>query len=226
MRQVKSRSHTQSEDIIIARLEEMEKRITQKLLQVLQEMKAKKADEIFSDEVTIVKGQINKAENTIEKWFEQLTGHVIAELDFIDKTTFGYLDSIPKNCGIRIITSNVKEVDKCVTKAKKCARDRPHLEIMKVNKVHQRWIGSEDSFFIEIGTDLKSDALGHSTHTIRKLAPEVFRKSISSFERLWRKSQKELRQIYGKDLYKSTIYSRRALSAHKSRQGARARKIL
>lgn len=220
MRQVKSPSRTQSQDLILARLDEMEERITQKLLQVLQEMKDKKAYEIFSDEVTIIKGQISKAENTIEKWFEQLTGDVIAELDFLDKTTFGYLDSIPKNCGIRIITSNVKEVDKCITNAKKCARDRPHLEIMKINKVHQRWIGSKNSFFIEIGTDLKSDALGHSTHTIRKLAPEAFKKSISLFERLWRKSQKELRQIYGKDLYKSMIYSRRAAEAHKSRQGA------
>lgn len=212
MRQATSPSRTQSQDLILARLDEMEERITQKLVQVLQEMKAKKAEEIFSDEVTIIKGQINKAENTIEKWFEQLMGDVIGELDFIDKTTYGYLDSIPKNCGMRIITSNIKELDKCITKAKKCARDRPYLEIMKINKVHQRWIGSKDSFFIEIGTDLKSDALGHSTHTIRKLAPKAFKKSISSFERLWRKSQKELRQIYGGDLHKSMIYSKRAPS--------------
>lgn len=197
----------QSYDIILSRLAEMEERITQKILQALKE--AKNETEItISDEITIVKGQINKAENAIERLLGQLSGHVIAELVFIDKTTFGYLDSIPKKCGIRIITSNVKEVEKCIRKAKKCARDRPHFAIIKINKVHERWVGSNKSFFIEIGTDLKSDALGHSTHTIKKVKPLEFKKRISVFHQLWDKPQKKLREIYGKSLFKSSIFIR------------------
>jgi len=207
VRRARLQPHTSSLDteLILARLDEMEKRVEKLMHQVMKD-KAGKSEEISRNEVTIIKGQMNKAENTIEKWLEQLTGNVIAQLDFVDKTTFGYLDSIPKNCGIRIITSNVKEPEKCILKADKCARDRPYLEIVKINKIHQRWIGSKESFFIDIGTDLKSDALGHCTHVIRKLNPNVFKESMSHFEMLWKKSEGELKQIYGKDISKSVIY--------------------
>jgi hypothetical protein len=178
-----------------------------KLLRRLIQEKAKEPEDSRRNEVTIIKGQINKAENTIEKWFEQLTGSVIAELDFVDKTTFGYLDSIPRNSGIRIITSNIKDVEKCVSRAEKCAKDRPFFKIVEMNKIHQRWIGSKVSFFVDIGTDLKSDALGHCTHAIRKIESEVFKESISLFEKLWKRSEHELRQIYGEGLSKSIIYS-------------------
>jgi len=203
--QAKLQPNAQSLDakLILARLDELEKLVRQ----VIKE-KAGESNEVSINEVNIIKGQINRAENTIEKWFEQLTGNVIAQLDFIDKTTFGYLDSIPKSCGIRIIASNVKEVDKCVAKADKCARGRPHLEIMQIPKIHQRWIGSKESFFIDIGTDLKSDALGHSTHTLRKHAPESFKKSVSNFEQLWSKSEEELKRNYGNEMFKSTIYKK------------------
>ena len=201
MHYAKSKSQTPSLDVVLARLDELEKLIRQ----AIQE-KGNRPESILRNEVAITKGQINKAENTIEKWFEQLTGSVIAELDFVDKTTFGYLDSIPKNCGIRIITSNLKDIDKCINSAEKCARDRPYFKIGKINKIHQRWIGSSECFFIDIGTDLKSDALGHCTHVIRKLNPEVFKQSISHFEMLWKKSEGALKQIYGKGISKSIIY--------------------
>jgi hypothetical protein len=188
-------------DVVLARLDELEKLLVRML-----EQKKAESENGLRNEVAINKGQMNKAENAIEKWLQQLTGNVIAELDFIDKTTFGYLDSLPKNCGIRIIISNVKDSDKCVSRAEKCARDRPYFKIAQINKIHQRWIGSKESFFIDIGTDLKSDALGHCTHAIRKLNPEMFAESISHFETLWNKSEAELRQIWGKGISKSTIY--------------------
>jgi len=159
------------------------------------------------DEIPIAIGQMNKAENTIEKWFKKLKGNVIAMLDFIDKTTFGYLDSIPKECGIQIITSNIKEKDKCRSKAKKTARDRPFFEIMEIDKVHERWIGSEESFIIEIGTDLKRDALGHTNHTIRVLKPKAYKKTIKRFYEFWNKSQKELQRLYGSRLVKNLFFS-------------------
>jgi hypothetical protein len=200
-----SRQKQQAMDVILTRLDEIDK----KLERLLKNRGATSTGETSTDEVTIVKGQVNKAENTVEKWFQQLRGPVIAELDFIDKTTFGYLDSIPKSCGLDIITSNVKEKEKCLRKARNCAKDRPYVTIVKINKVHERWLGSEVSFFVEIGTDLKSDALGHSTHTIRKLDPKTFRKRIVLFKEMWTKSQKKLRQIYGPDFEKTLIFSTR-----------------
>lgn len=68
--------------------------------------------------------------------------------------------------------------DKLIRNARRCAKDRPHLEIIKINKIHERWIGSNSSYFIEIGTDLKSGALGKSKHTIRKLAPQDFQETL------------------------------------------------
>ncbi|WXG44278.1 MAG: hypothetical protein WED04_09640 [Promethearchaeati archaeon SRVP18_Atabeyarchaeia-1] len=194
-------------DSVLAYLREMEGRIMQRI----QELKQPTANPnvTLGDESIINKGQKNKAENSIEKWFEQLSGDVIAELDFIDKTTFGYLDSIPKSSGIRIITSAIKDLNKCLRNAETCARDRPHFEISKINKVHERWIGSKESFFIDIGADLKRDALGNSTHTIRKFSPEAFKESISHFESLWTKNQEELRMMYGNDWEKSILYQRR-----------------
>lgn len=201
MHRAKSSPHTPSNNAVLARLDELENLVLRLL-----EQKAEESESNLRSEVAIAKGQMNKAENVIEKWLGQLTGNVIGELDFSDKTTFGYLDSIPKNSGIRIITSNLKDVDKCISKAEKCARDRPFFKIVKINKIHQRWIGSSESFFIDIGTDLKSDALGHCTHTVRKLKPERFAESVSQFETLWNKSEAELKQLYGKDFLKSTIY--------------------
>ena len=201
MHRAKSSPHTPSNNAVLARLDELENLVLRLL-----EQKAEESESNLRSEVAIAKGQMNKAENVIEKWLGQLTGNVLAELDFTDKTTFGYLDSIPKNSGIRIITSNMKDVDKCISRAEKCARDRPHFEILKINKIHQRWIGSRESFFIDIGTDLKSDALGHCTHIIRKFKPDMFVESVSHFETFWNKSEAELRKMYGKDFSKLTIY--------------------
>lgn len=196
-------SQTHTSDIVLNRITELEKLV----LRLIQEQE-KKSQAAERTEVIIMKGQNNRAENVIEEWLSELTGDVIAELDFIDKTTFGYLDSIPKMCGVRIITSNPKEFDKCINKVEKSARDRPHLEIIVINKIHQRWIGSKDLFFIEIGADLKTDSLGHSTHAMRKLEPQLFKKAIASFEELWTKSEKELRKTYGDSILKQKIYPR------------------
>jgi hypothetical protein len=152
-----------------------------------------------------MRGQNNKAENAIEKWFELFEGNIMAQLVYIDKTTFGYLDSIPKNCGIKIITSNIKDIDKCKLNATRCAKDRPYFEIIQINKIHQRWIGSVESYIVEIGADLKRDALGNSTHTIRKLDPNSYMETINLFKQLWDNSQDELKKIYGNETVKINI---------------------
>lgn len=152
---------------------------------------------------------MNKAENTIEKWFQEFKGNVIGELDFIDRTTFGYLDSIPKFCGIRIIASNIKDHDASKVRAEKCSRERPYFGIMNINKIHQRWIGSSESFFIDIGTDLKTDALGHSTHIIKRMQSENCRNRVEQFEKLWTTTENDLRRAYGSSnvLTKSLFFS-------------------
>ena len=178
----------------------------QKFRDIVTQDLTERAYELVREEVVIVKGQMTKAEKTIVTWFEDLQGDIIAELDFIDWTTFGYLDSIPKNCGIQIIASNVKDGNKFIRQARKCAMDRPHLEIIKINKIHERWIGSENSYFLEIGTDLKSDALGRSTHTITKLAPRDFQERITKFKQFWNTPQKKLRQLYGSHIEKEQVF--------------------
>jgi hypothetical protein len=157
--------------------------------------------------VPIVMGQMNKAENTVHRWFQELSGDIIGILDFVDKTTFGYLDSIPKCCGIRLIASNIKEPEVCKGKAEKCSRDRPYFEIVVINKIHERWIGSKACFFIGIGTDLKTDALGHCTHTISKIKPDNFRVSAEQFDGLWTKTEEQLRQMYGSNLTKRLFFT-------------------
>ena len=190
-----------SSEVVLNRIFELEK-----LVKRLIEEKESKSQSSERNEVMITIGQMNRAENVVEEWLGQMVGDVIAELDFIDKTTFGYLDCVPKMCGIRIITSYPKEFEHCLNRAEKCARDRPHFEIVRINKIHQRWIGSKDSFIVDIGADLKTDSLGHSTHSMRKLEPSVFAESITHFERLWNKSEMELKKIYGNDLSKQKIY--------------------
>jgi hypothetical protein len=188
-------------DVVLSRLDELEETI-KKLL----EDKNNPKEDISQNEIVITKGQINKAENVIEKWFEQFEGDIIAQLDFIDKTTFGYLDSIPKKCGIKIITSNIKDRELCKRRAKRCSKDRPHFSIIEITKIHQRWIGSVTSFIVEIGTDLKLDALGRSTHTIRRMNPDAYEVTLNHFAKLWETNQKGLREIYGDDLEKSLFY--------------------
>jgi tetratricopeptide (TPR) repeat protein len=161
-----------------------------------------------SEEVTVMKGQVNKAESTIEKWFEELRGEVIGELAFIDKTTFGYLDSIPMSCGLRLIVSNTKDEEVCLEKARKCSRNRPYVEIIRIPKIHKRWVGSKQNFIIDIGADLKADALGRSTHTIRKIQSEECLKETEQFEKLWKTSEEELKHNYGQNnISKSMFFS-------------------
>jgi hypothetical protein len=190
-----------SSEVVLNRILEMEK-----LLNRLIEEKESTPKSRERNEVVITVGQMNRAENVIEEWLGQLVGNVIAELDFIDKTTFGYLDCIPKMCGIRIITSNPKEFEHCLNKVEKCSRDRPHFEIVRINKLHQRWIGSKTAFIIDIGADLKTDSLGHTTHSMKKLDPSNFAESLAHFEKLWNTSEIELKKIYGNDLTKQKIY--------------------
>ena len=159
------------------------------------------------DEIPIAIGQINRAEKAIEKWFKELKGNVIGMLMYIDTTTLGYLDSIPKEHGIQIITSGIKDKDKFKTKAEKTAQGRPFFEIIEIKKVHERWIGSESSFIIEIGTDLKIDALGNTNHIIRILKPEACKEMVKRFYEYWNKTQEELQSLYGSEFRKEKIIS-------------------
>ena len=206
--QSSSLSKNQNDELILNYLKEIGNKMLkfEKELNNLTKDKEKNTALLERNEILIKKGQMNRAENTIEKWLTQLSGEVIAELTFIDKTTFGFLDCIPKECGIRIVTSNIKDLKKCLIKAEKCSRDRPYFEIIEIKKIHERWIGSKNSFIIEIGTDLKTDALGHSTHTIRKLAPTQYTKSVTQFELFWTKSEIELKKLFGNHFIKLKIF--------------------
>jgi len=158
---------------------------------------------------SVGRGQLCRSEKPIEELFPKLKGDIIAELHYIDDSTFGYLDLIPKNCGIKLIYSGMKKEAVCKEKAEKCSRERPHLEILEIPLVHERWIGSNESFFVDIGTDLKSDALFNQAHTTRSLPPECYQKEVAKFYEFWTTSEEEQKRRYGDKMSKTLFFSSR-----------------
>ena len=161
-------------------------------------------------EFEVIRGQRNYASQIMEEMLGQLRGEVIGTLDFIDKTTFAYLDKIPKTSGIKILTSNTpsEQLSAIQDAARRTAHNRPFLKVVEIKeaKLHMRWIGSSSSFFIDIGADLKSDALGMSTHTIRKVDAALFNEQIKSFDFHWKATEKQLSDLQGKEVKKELIF--------------------
>jgi hypothetical protein len=120
-------------------------------------------------------GQKATADAIIEQWLTKFQGDVTGELMFVDKTTFTYLDMIPRGCGIRLIVGNVKDKDGCIEYAQKQAVGRPFLKIAQIEypggdqrfprTIHERWL-ADSQIEIDFGVDLKDDAIGKSEHTI------------------------------------------------------------
>lgn len=137
---------------------------------------------------------------------------------YIDKSTFAYLDYIPRSCGIKLLVYGIKNRNRVLEQAKSEAKGRPYLEIFRLNfphpleksiKIpffHERWLATKD-YEIEIGTDLKSDALGNRQHTLRILDKAAESKRYQGFMRLWEADSSELERLYGKGVKKELFYS-------------------
>jgi len=163
--------------------------------------------------------QRSLADSTLEEWFgKYFDGEVVGELMYIDKTTFAYLDYIPRSCEIRLLVYGIKNRNACLRQAENEAKGRPYLEIYRLNfphpvekdrKIpffHERWLATRD-YEIEIGTDLKSDALGNRQHTLRVLDKAAQSERYRIFMELWEADSSELERLYGKGVEKELFYS-------------------
>lgn len=166
-------------------------------------------------EKKINSGQRLLADNIVEQWMEQMMEEVIGELSFLDKSTFGYIDMIPRGCGVRLIVTKIKDEPKCLEAAQKAAENRPYMTIIRIlypgsaeglpRGVHERWV-SDKGHEIEIGTDLKSDALGKSEHTIQVFEDAVKSEKYRNFIWKWNASDSELKRLYGNTTRKEVFF--------------------
>ncbi len=158
-------------------------------------------------------GERLKAEAFLETTFKAFQGEVIGELKFVDKSTFNYLKDIPSECGIKLLVDGEKDLNHIQT----LSQGRPYLEVRKIvypnpsdptktrGFLHERWI-SDSTRHVEIGADLKSDALGNSQHRIRITEPAKFSPSHLTFQETWESSDTDLGEKYGTGTHSETLY--------------------
>lgn len=166
-------------------------------------------------EIAIERGQWEKSEKFLQKYFNSFTSNVRAILPYIDKTTFDYLDQIPKCCGISVITSLIKDRKGCLRKADKLAEDRPFVEILEVTVKteedhyvpleHTRWICDENLFII-LDTDLKKSALGGKDYSIEVKEASRCNRRIQKFEKRWNLSRSELEEEFRTTVVRKFFY--------------------
>lgn len=152
-------------------------------------------------EIVIKRGQREQAEQFLQKYFNSFDSEVNAILPYIDKTTFEYLDYIPKCCGIKVIASIVKDREKCLKKADELVKDRPFVKILELALKsgdghytpleHTRWICDKD-LFVMLDTDLKKSALSSRDYSIEVRETSKCTGRIKKFEKRWDQSQSDL----------------------------------
>ncbi|MHA2231383.1 MAG: hypothetical protein ACXAB4_02715 [Candidatus Hodarchaeales archaeon] len=170
------------------------------------------------DSFTIGKGNHVEATAIVERYLGTTEGRVYGMLTYIDKSTFRYLDMIPKSIDIRILTSVAWDEDKCVNRARRLSKNRPHVKIViifveeeekKAAYLHERYILA-NNLLIDFGTDLKDNALGSKHHTIRVVSPNTpeFNEKRKSFDELWTTSEKKLIVRTNKKIRKKILYEK------------------
>lgn len=152
-------------------------------------------------EIVIERGQRERAEQFLQKYFNSFDSEVNAILPYIDKTTFDYLDCIPKCCGIKAITSIVKDREKCLKKADELVKDRPFVKILELALKsgddhytpleHTRWICDKD-LFVMLDTDLKKSSLSSRDYSIEVRETSKCSGRIKKFEKRWGQSKDDL----------------------------------
>jgi hypothetical protein len=170
-------------------------------------------------ERVIAPGQKSLANDIIEEWLQKFEGEVIGELMYIDKSTFRFLDMIPRGCGIKILIFGIKtrEESRCLERSKDEARKRPYLKIVRIKYphpvekekevpfFHERWLATED-YLIDFGTDLKSETIGKNEHTIHVYEKAHYSPRFKDFLKKWDADTVELERLYGKGVRKETFF--------------------
>ena len=162
-------------------------------------------------EKSIGVGQRLKAERIIKDWLENVEGDVFGWLNYIDETTISYLNNLPRDSEVRIITSEIQNNNEFFKNASKFGRVYPKLEV-KVIRVNSK-ISSNKEFsegeraiihkrkliykskMMDFGTDLKSSALGNTTHDMRLM--EADKSDYKEFDMVWNRDESEWTRIEG-----------------------------
>lgn len=166
-------------------------------------------------EIVIERGQREKAEEFLQKFFNSFGSEVRAVLPYMDKTTFDYLDQIPKCCGIKVITSIVKDRKKCLEKADELVKDRPFLEILELALKseddhftpleHTRWV-CDETFFVVLDTDLKKSSLSSRDYSIEVKETNNCGERIKKFEKRWGQEISDLEREIGTTVVRKFFY--------------------
>ena len=166
-------------------------------------------------EKKIKAGQSATADAAIEEWLKRFQGEVIGEMMFIDKTTFKYLDEIPRGCGIRLAVGHIDDRATCLAFAEKQAVGRPLLEITQIEypspdpkhprTIHERWLADKE-IEIDFGVDLKFNAIGKSEHTIHvfEMSPDSERRR--QFEFMMNSEKVDLKREFGIGTRRETFF--------------------
>jgi len=158
-------------------------------------------------------GQRIKAERIIEKWLQKLDGDVFFWLNYIDQTTIGYLNNLPRTCKIYIITSEIQNNSEFQKEGAKLGKAYPKLEVkmIRVNPttsstesqkfseskraiIHKRKVITDD-IIIDFGTDLKSTSLGNTKYDM--LLMEADSSNKEEFIEEWNRDDVEWTRIEG-----------------------------
>ena len=179
------------------------------------ETKTSKAPRLLAEK-KIRAGQKATADAFIREWIGRLEADVIGELMFVDKSTFPYLDMIPRGCGIRLVVGHMDDTNACIRYAAKQKTGRPVFKIVKVElpgpnpllptTVHERWIGDR-KIEIDFGTDLKDNAIGKSEHTIHVFERPRESERSKEFELKMTGEDAELERVYGKGTKRTTLFA-------------------
>lgn len=166
-------------------------------------------------EIVIERGQRGKAEQFLQRFLNSFGSEVRAILPYMDKTTLGYLDQIPKCCGIRVITSLVKERKKCLEKADELAKDRPFVEILELALKseedhytpleHTRWI-CDKNLFVILDTDLKKSSLSSRDYSVEVRETGKCSGRIKKFEKRWNQDKSDLEEEEKMSVIKKFFY--------------------
>lgn len=137
------------------------------------------------ENVEFKKGQKDEARTFIKqranKYFED---RIYAKLMHIDETTFDLLNDSFSHCKTMwIIFQDMNNKKKCAERLKKM-RSKGISIILTKKKNHERWIATY-KYLLELGTDLKEDAICNNDHRKRiyRLGPHD--PTIKEFNQLW-----------------------------------------
>jgi len=155
----------------------------------------------------------SEAEEFLGKHFAEFSDKVCGILTYIDESTLGFLDKIPKDSTIRLLVSAISGSSATLVKEIDKQRQKRALEIVQITFAkdsverplfHERWMADE-KVLVEIGTDLKVSSIGAKQHTISVYDVRGYRDRIDNFEWYWKSEELSLSRYFGMRVLKRSL---------------------